>query len=176
MNLRMILMIKPNKSQTKFLCILGNPKSLLSATQNDDSSAIRRACSLSDLSMGKGNDRVSLYFFLGFSVIHFIKSEYCFNHKLSFIKNKGFKGSSSSNSNPSNYKPLPNSRQNTPSRSPPKRTNSTVGKTTSSALSVSGSGMGTRSISVGTLNQAAVSRNFFCPQKCFLYRNIAERL
>jgi len=36
---------------TKF--ILGNPKSLNSA-QNDDSSSIRRAISLSDLSMGKG--------------------------------------------------------------------------------------------------------------------------
>lgn len=36
---------------TKF--VLGNPKSLNSA-QNDDSSSIRRAISLSDLSMGKG--------------------------------------------------------------------------------------------------------------------------
>lgn len=42
---------------TKF--VLGNPKSLNSA-QSDDSSSIRRAISLSDLSMGKGKMLLSL--------------------------------------------------------------------------------------------------------------------
>lgn len=84
----------------------GNPRSLISA-QDSDESSIRRACSLSDLSMGKAT----------------------------------------------NYKPAPSSRASTQQRNVPKRSTSSVGKGGASLSS----GMGLRSVSVGTLNQASDS-------------------
>ncbi|XP_058056693.1 uncharacterized protein LOC131208065 [Anopheles bellator] len=88
----------------------GNPRSLISA--QDSESSIRRACSLSDLSMGKG-------------------------------KANG-------------YKPSPSNRTiSTPTRNPPKRSTSSVGKG-GGPMSLA-SGMGVRSVSVGMLNQASDS-------------------
>lgn len=61
---------------------------------------------------------------------------------------------------PLSFKPIPSNRQTVPnSRVPPKRSNSSVGKNGQFTASSGGStgsmaGMGTRSISVGTLNQA----------------------
>ncbi|XP_055635458.1 uncharacterized protein LOC129775144 isoform X2 [Toxorhynchites rutilus septentrionalis] len=84
----------------------GNPRSLISA-QDSDESSIRRACSLSDLSMGKATS----------------------------------------------YKPVPSARVTVQQRSAPKRSTSSVGKGGASLSS----GMGLRSVSVGTLNQASDS-------------------
>lgn len=46
-------------------------------SQNDDSSSIRRACSLSDLSMGKGKNKNQLHH------IYYIKHLSCFALSLS---------------------------------------------------------------------------------------------
>lgn len=69
--------------------------------------------------------------------------------------NVGYKSTNA----PLSFKPIPSNRQTVPSsRVPPKRSNSSVGKNnpfpTSTAGPTSIAGMGTRSISVGTLNQA----------------------
>lgn len=53
--------------------------------------------------------------------------------------------------NPQTYKPTASSRQSAGARVPPKRSGSSAGKLTGNG------GMGTRSISVGTLNQAVRS-------------------
>lgn len=76
----------------------------------------------------------------------------------SLIKNHlGYKSTNA----PLTFKPIPSNRQTVPSsRVPPKRSNSSVGKNNPFPTSVgttSIAGMGTRSISVGTLNQAVSS-------------------
>ncbi|XP_031618833.1 uncharacterized protein LOC116337970 isoform X3 [Contarinia nasturtii] len=88
----------------------GSPNSLMLPSQNDESSSIRRACSLSDLSMGKG-----------------------------------FKSQSSHS-----YKPIASSRQTT-------NINRVAAKRSSTNKMSSSHGMGTRSVSSGTLNQASDS-------------------
>ncbi len=86
----------------------------------------------------------------------------------SFLSNCSFMhiGYKSTSNVPLSFKPIPSNRQTVPnSRVPPKRSNSSVGKnnpfTTSSTGTASIAGMGTRSISVGTLNQAVSTRIYF---------------
>lgn len=54
---QMLIELQNQFTYLKFglLIFIGYPNSLMLSAQPDESSSIRRACSLSDLSMGKGN-------------------------------------------------------------------------------------------------------------------------
>lgn len=128
------------------LCNKGN-KALTPDHDDENESSIRRACSLSDLSMGKGKRFLCLNYCKSFLVPSMPIFDVLHGHfiltfeliSLDFII-KGFnKGAPTAGSK--------SSKERNTTRNLPKRSASSVGKSATS-------GMGMRSASVGMLNQA----------------------